>query len=205
MGIIKFSENHRESLKRWESDKDIRLQELGDKAFPLRLESSDDEFISFTSNINGKLYEFDFSLFKGDATYTFGIFDNTDEDILDHLVATYDLPEDILFYDSAFFLVDEKQRSTKVTGTGDAPFVFATAQAAYSQFFRKIDNKFDVLHFSAKEESRRKLYDFFLRVLGRKTGWATESYTDHVAKHYLVINPENFGKGFESDEQGWVV
>jgi hypothetical protein len=202
MGIIKFAENHKENLKKWEITSDVRLQELGDKAFPITVENFDEDFISYSSVINGKLYEYGFTRFKEDTFYILEYFTHSKQ-FIEELMNKYNVPDEVTLYDSAFFLVEGGNRTTDITGTGDAPFVFATTKAAYEKFFLQVQEKFDILHFSAKEPSRQRLYDFFSSVLEKQKGWKVETFSGQV-KDYFIINQGHFGVEDESEE-GWLV
>lgn len=87
-------------------------------------------------------------------------------------------------YDVVFFAVDVDDSEGVIgTGTGskreggDAFRIFATVAAILEDFAANHDDV--IYYFDAKEESRKKLYERFLRYVKRTYGWPTEQYDDH--------------------------
>ena len=64
---------------------------------------------------------------------------------------------------------------------GDAFKVFSTVAAILEDFASEHDNV--TYYFDAKEESRQKLYERFLRYVKRTYGWPTEQIGDHFIIH----------------------
>ena len=75
-------------------------------------------------------------------------------------------------WDVSFALIPPGGEPTQeITGTGDAPTVFAAVMAIVQEFLEK--HKPDLLAFSANEPERFRLYSRLLRILERQ-GWETD-------------------------------
>ena len=90
-------------------------------------------------------------------------------------------------WDVSFALVPKKGEPTmKITGTGDAPTVFAAVMAIVNEFLEKYQP--DVLAFSAEEPERFRLYSRLLNMLGRQ-GWETEEREIGSSRIYEISRP----------------
>jgi hypothetical protein len=179
-----------------------------------------EDFVEYTALIGGNLYSFNFIKYE-DAPYN--VFGRVDDDLLDYdeppegvreIWEKY-LPKDkyfssdeIIVYNSFFHLVkDDGSRSVELEGTGTAATTISSAKESYRQFFRDIHYNFDVIFFTAREPSRKRVYDIeiarMMKEIGTPRKWVTKSVERSLTdKIYYVFNiPHLQGQEFEPEDE----
>ena len=100
-------------------------------------------------------------------------------------------PDDIGYFIITFSsMVDrnKRERSYKVTGTGDAQRVLATVLIIIKDFIKR-EKKPQFIVFGATEKSRRKLYERMVKILSSKFGYKLiGTYVEGKDKNYVLWN-----------------
>lgn len=86
-----------------------------------------------------------------------------------------------------FRIIKEEGTDFELSGTGNEVVVFSTVLAILQEVDRKLHPI--ELQFSAKEPSRKKLYDRMVRILAQKFGYKDATQASRFArdKHYVLV------------------
>ncbi len=85
-----------------------------------------------------------------------------------------------------FYLENSHTIKNDVTGTGDELVVFSTVLKILDKFIK--DKDYPNIEFSAKEPSRKKLYDRMIRTLSSKYGYRLDKTFDYGIKRYRLTS-----------------
>ena len=147
------------TIKRFKEDSRFQIQELMDNPLDWKLSIDSSDYFSAEFSLDNDLdYSFDAHIIKSPPLY----FDPT----IDVWVVEFEATEKIK-YNPTF----------DITGTGQEFVVFATIADIFKSFIRRL--KPEAFFFSAKEQSRAKLYTVFAKKIAKETNYDFSIETEH--------------------------